>query len=795
MIRRLLAFILTLTLTINLSEAKNIGIVMSGGGAKGLYHIGVLQALEESGVPIDYVAGTSMGAITAGLYAAGYSPEDMRDIALSGELEKWVSGKIDNNYGYFFRQGSTLRSDAQTLSFRINPSKSTIDSEEKYNSTTRMPKSLISTTQIDMALCNIFTPASTAASNDFSNLMVPFLCVASDITDNTKYIITEGDLGEAIRASMAIPLAFKPIIREDGHILYDGGIQDNFPWQPMQEIFAPDVIIGSVCGSDDWANSSDLSLMDQAFLLSMNKTNYDLPENGVMVRRNVPVGMLDFSNSEAVIQMGYDDTMGKIDSIIMQVGAENLLPESYYSDRRESFSNRKPKMLFSSYDITGLSPQKREYARSYMAKPKSRKDQDGEDEQRKMNFEELKSSLYSILASGDFTTDYPKTKYDPLSASYSFKVGMEHKPSLKLSLGGNLSSTPFNQIYIGLNYTDIANSAKSIFTELYLGPVYTTGRVGYRRDFYHKTPMFIDAYYNFSVINLGHGDFGFLTPINNTMEMIRADQFFSVGIGSPLKQRSQIQFRANVGSERLKYLDGVPTLAEVADYGWLFNMTRLNYMAAQLEVKRSTVDNANFPTSGSLFTASAIGVYGYEKSYAKQTSSYVTYQQIFTTSRPWIGAKVSYQNYINRFKKSTITLGVNAEGVYTTIPEIHSAYGRQLIMPRYTPTMHSNMVYMPEYSATRYLAAGLMPKVNVWRELSLRAGFFAMMRDKFDTTTFAPIKGGVCMHYISELGFAYNTTIGPVSLMLSKYNIMNRDNLYLTFNFGYPIFSPRGTFY
>ena len=79
---------------------------MSGGGAKGLYHIGVLQALEESGIPIDYVSGTSMGSIIAGMYAAGYSPEEMRRIVASGVVKQWVSGRIDPSYLPYYRRNT-----------------------------------------------------------------------------------------------------------------------------------------------------------------------------------------------------------------------------------------------------------------------------------------------------------------------------------------------------------------------------------------------------------------------------------------------------------------------------------------------------------------------------------------------------------------------------------------------------------------------------------------------------------------------------------------------------------------
>ena len=107
MLRKIGSFVGMLLLAALPAAAQKVGVVMSGGGAKGLYHIGVLEALEENGVPIDYVAGTSMGSIIAAMYAAGYSPAEMRAIVKSGVVKEWVSGRIDpNKYtGFAFGMG------------------------------------------------------------------------------------------------------------------------------------------------------------------------------------------------------------------------------------------------------------------------------------------------------------------------------------------------------------------------------------------------------------------------------------------------------------------------------------------------------------------------------------------------------------------------------------------------------------------------------------------------------------------------------------------------------------------
>ena len=234
MSRTLFAFLLAFAAAIGTLRAQSVGVVMSGGGAKGLYHIGVLEALEENGIPVDYVAGTSMGSIIAAMYAAGYSPAEMRAIVASGVVREWVSGRIDPSYTTYYRQ---IGSKPAFMSLRLD-----LHGRKKL----RMPTNLLSSTQIDMALTELFAPATAASAGDFDRLMVPFLCVASDMNARGPVVFRAGDLSEAVRASMSIPLVFKPM-KVDSMLLYDGGIYDNFPWRPLDEEFRPDLIVGSIC--------------------------------------------------------------------------------------------------------------------------------------------------------------------------------------------------------------------------------------------------------------------------------------------------------------------------------------------------------------------------------------------------------------------------------------------------------------------------------------------------------------------------------------------------------------------
>lgn len=211
---------------------KSVGLVLSGGGAKGIAHAGVLQALEENGVPIDYIAGTSMGAIVGGLYASGYSPREILDVMLSKEFSSRSTGKIDPALTYYYLKPETTPA---VVKFNIG--------KDSSASKSLLPSSFINPIPMNFGFVEMFTPHTAVCEGNFDNLFVPFRCVTSDIYSKKKVVLSDGDLGEAIRMSMTFPVAFKPI-EKDGVPMFDGGIYDNFPVGVMKDNFAPDVIIG-----------------------------------------------------------------------------------------------------------------------------------------------------------------------------------------------------------------------------------------------------------------------------------------------------------------------------------------------------------------------------------------------------------------------------------------------------------------------------------------------------------------------------------------------------------------------
>lgn len=538
--RKILSFLAAGMLFTLPAAAQSVGVVMSGGGAKGLYHIGVLQALEESGIPIDYVSGTSMGSIIAGMYAAGYSPEEMRRIVASGVVKQWVSGRIDPSYLPYYRRNTGT---PIFLSIRLNMK----DHPDDPNASRfRLPSYLISSNQIDLALADLFGPATTASRRDFDSLMVPFLCVASDMNTRRPVVLRKGDMGEAIRSSMSIPLAFKPM-KIDTMLLYDGGIYDNFPWEPLDKEFHPDFLIGSKCTSGNNDITENSSLVDQAFSLAMNKTNYDMPEGrSLMINRAVNVSMLDFNSADSIIEAGYRDALARIPALREKIH-RTVTPEEIRT-KRAAFREKCPPIIFDDYEFEGLTHAQTAYVRDVM-----RLDDTYDGRQRQMSFPEFRDDFFSVIGNDEFSVEYPEFRYDPLRERYSVKLKMSARENLRFLIGGNISSTAFNQAFIGFDYHTIRRVSQWAFAGIYIGPTYATGSLGGRTDFYLWKPFSLDYSYNFEVLNLRHGNFGNLTPIDNTESVKNNQGFLSIGLTMPLTHNSLASLRFNGGQQAYRY--------------------------------------------------------------------------------------------------------------------------------------------------------------------------------------------------------------------------------------------------
>src|SRR5882672_3137250 len=214
------------------SQAQKVAVVMSGGAAKGMAHIGMLKALEENEIPIDYLVGTSMGGIIAGCYAAGMSPEQIEETMITDNLLRWINGQLEDGYNYYYN-----KSDQYPSFVKLNLS---LDSTFNFNLNTSLANDL----SLNFAMAEKTAQPSAIARGNFDSLFVPLRLVAAEIFTQQEVVLKNGSLGDALRATQTVPFFYNPI-RVDGRYLFDGGVYNNFPVDVAQKEFQPEVVIGS----------------------------------------------------------------------------------------------------------------------------------------------------------------------------------------------------------------------------------------------------------------------------------------------------------------------------------------------------------------------------------------------------------------------------------------------------------------------------------------------------------------------------------------------------------------------
>jgi NTE family protein len=302
--RRLLFCLLLgfLPLLVHASEASRpkVGLVLSGGAARGLAHIGVLKALEEQGIKIDAIAGTSMGAVVGGLYASGYKIDELEKLALNIDWQAALSDAPPREDVPFRRkQDDRDFLVKQKLSFRDDGSLG-------------LPLGVIQGQNLALLLESLL--AHTSDTRDFDKLPIPFRAVATDISNGEKVVFRKGHLPQVIRASMSIPAVFAPV-ELDGRLLVDGGMTDNIPLDVAREMGVDVAIVVDI--GTPLRNRKQLTtvvdVLNQSITL-MTRSNSEeqlaaLKSSDVLIQPALAAfGVTDFGKAQEMIDAGYRAT-------------------------------------------------------------------------------------------------------------------------------------------------------------------------------------------------------------------------------------------------------------------------------------------------------------------------------------------------------------------------------------------------------------------------------------------------------------------------------------------------------
>ena len=338
-------------------ERPKVGLVLSGGGAKGAAHIGVLKYIEEAGIPIDYIAGTSMGSIVGGMYALGYSSDEILNIISQVDWDRLISDNVDRqkiSYSKKYESSTQIL----TIPFSVTTDEKELQSRSFKNS---LPSGIVSGDN----LINLFNSLSVGYSDpiSFDELPIPFICIATNLINGEADVLDKGIFSKSLRASMAIPILFDPIILND--TLYaDGGLVSNFPAEQCRAMGA-DYIIGVSMSpgleSDPQNLSSIFSQVKQLKEIITDKEfdNYHKLCDIFISPDLKGVGMLSFDAESVarITQSGYEAASSqeeKFKELKKKIFSEDICHHKDSLNKQKALNIIQEKVLISGIELIGV---------------------------------------------------------------------------------------------------------------------------------------------------------------------------------------------------------------------------------------------------------------------------------------------------------------------------------------------------------------------------------------------------------------------------------------------------------
>lgn len=750
-------------------SAQKVGLVFSGGGAKGLAHIGTLKALEENNIPIDYITGTSMGGIVGAMYAAGYSPLEIEKIAVSSEFQNWVNGKYTSDYTYYFQKNAP---NASMLAAKV-----TIDTGFHVN----VRSNLINDIPLNFAFLELFSQASAVSKDNFDDLFVPYRCMVADVLSQKSITVSKGSLAEAVRATMTVPIIYRPI-KLDGKYVFDGGLYNNFPADVMEKEFKPDFVIGANVSSkifNEYPKSIDDRLMNR-FLVYMFLSKSDstmIGKNGVYIQPNLTgFSVTNFEPVAELIKKGYDATIADMPRIKALIS--NRVSTLALEKRRAQFNARKPNLNFSSVTVTGVNNQQKKYIERLFKSDKAT-----------FGLQDIKRGYYKLVADQTFETIYPKISYQSVTDSYTFEVVAQPKKSFKLEIGGNISTRPISNVFLGAEYNFLDRKAYTFGASLYSGRFYESVQVNGRIDYPSKLPLFLAA-----ELTYNHWDFYNTSQIfienPRPIYIEQSDRKIDLMVGMPLNYNTKFVIHSTFINNEDNYSPN-----GTFSVGDLFDQTRFNGFRGSLNLEKNSLNQKQYATNGQSFSFSLSYTTGRENydpgNIFRNTPGFVTVPD-HSQLHQWVSVKLKQENYFLHLKK--YTLGYLVEGVISNQPLFNNYYSTLLVSPAFYPMQDSRSLFLDKFRATTYAAGGIKNIYNLKKNLDFRLeGYLFLPHKEFELNNFQEVdyaKAITKIRYAATAGLVYQTPLGPVSLSYNLYNDAIKRNGVLL-HIGYLIYNKR----
>lgn len=737
-------------------KGQKVGVVLSGGGGSALAHVGVLKALEEHHIPIDYITGSSMGAYIGALYASGMSPSQIEAYITSQEFEQVAYSELSDEFSFFFRQRV------------LDPSFFGIKLAPKEPLRKSLPTHIYDSRFFDFELMTALAPADMAAGNNYDSLFVPFRCVAADVYNKELHVFDSGPLNQSVRASMTYPFYFYPI-EIDSVLYFDGGLYNNFPKRIMEDDFNPDFIIGSNVSSNPQKPEAD-DLFSQLENLLSERSEYEIePEKGVVIAMNIGIGTFDFSKASDAIEYGYQMTLSKIDQIESHVSRRELSDK--LGKRRNEFNQKKMPLNFSTdVKTTGISSNQAKFIRSAFQRNK-----------KKTNLEYTQLKYFRTYSDEKVNFIFPTATWLPDQEKYRLNLDITKSKDFEISLGGILSTAPINTGFVAARYNLMGKTSWVFRANLFFGKFYQSARISAMLDVPFKVPFYWEPFVAWNKYDYFRNRTSVIDKVQPPF--IVTEEFYignSIGLPFVLKSLFSVDYKY-FDEEYEYYTDRTFELNDTAD------VTQFKGHTLGITIEKFNQDYKQYPTEGTRFIIDGRFVTGEEHSEYYTTD---VEKVNLTNKHTWYAVNLKLSSYPVATK--FYSLGLNFEVNLSSMPYFSNYFGTLISFNAYHPIPEAITLFQPNFRANTWFGAGLSNVFKPLKKIHLRLEGFLFQ----PSTQIFPGDNGIIYestlfefnYYILAASIVYHTKIGPLSLNFNYYEDQYPDKSF-SVNFGYTLFN------
>lgn len=739
----------------HLVHAQSVGVVLSGGGATALAHVGFLKVLEDNDIPIDFIGGTSMGAVIGAMYASGMSVAEIEALVRSDGFLRMATGELDDEFKYYFKN------------YDIDASFGTLRYSEGKLITNAIPTNLIDPGLLDWHFLEAFSQPDAAAGGNFDSLYIPFRCIAADVEHKREIIFRNGPLSLAARASSTYPF-YLPPRRVDGNLLFDGGIYNNFPADILYLEFIPDVILGcNVSGKVMGPNEEDLFSQLQSMILF--RSDYGkLCEHSMVVEPHLPnIGTFDFEEVDAAIEAGLRTTLDSLDAIKSMIGRRVSIQEKQLA--REKFRSKFKPLIIEEVEITGLEKAQKNYIKKIMGRRIE-----------PLPLSKLKTPYFRVFSDDKVSSIYPTAVLNEKSDMFKLSLEVKKEKDLMLSFGGNYSSRSINTGFIGVKYNIFGLTSATLSANSYFGRFYGSVNANVRWDISASLPFSVQGGFTFNRWDYYKSLATFFEDVKPSYILLN-ERFGHLSISIPAGNKGMMRGDAIYSHMFDEYYQISNFLStDTAD------RTEFDASILRMSYERSTLNKKQFANDGTFFLITGKAVLGKETSIPGTTASV---RDSTTEDHLWQTTKLHYQNYFARVGKASF--GFMIEGVASTQTFFNNYIASSIAAPSFAPIPESRTYFLPNFRAHNYVGGGLMHIFSFTKTLDLRLEAYAFNpfgviirnqqgKAEYDFT--------FRQYYIGSGSLVFHSPLGPVCFTANYYDL-KESPWSLMFNFGYILFN------